>query len=63
MTTLQTQIPDSLYEQLKALAEKEKLSIDELVTLSLSAQVSAWKRKDDLEARAMRGSKALRACP
>lgn len=56
MTTLQTQIPDSLYEQLKALAEKEKLSIDELVTLSLSAQVSAWKRKDDLEARAMRGS-------
>ena len=56
MTTLQTQIPDSLYEQLKALAEKEKLSIDELVTLSLSAQVSAWKRKDDLEARAKRGS-------
>lgn len=30
MTTLQTQIPDSLYEQLKALAEKEKLSIKAL---------------------------------
>ncbi len=56
MTTLTAQIPDSLYQQVKALAEKEKLSIDELVTLSLSAQVRTWIRKDDLEARAMRGS-------
>jgi hypothetical protein len=56
MTTLKAQVPDSLYKQVQKLVEKEKLSIDELVTISLSAQVKAWMRTDYLEERAMRGS-------
>jgi len=56
MTTLKAQVPDSLYEQVKILAEREKISIEQFVTMSLSVQVTAWMGKDSLEKRAMRGS-------
>ena len=56
MKPITVQIPDSLYEQIEALAEREKMPIDGLVAIALSAQVSAWMTKDYLEERGKRGS-------
>lgn len=56
MTNLNAQIPDSLYKQVEALAARENISVDQLVAIALSAQVSAWMTKDYLEQRAERGS-------
>ncbi|MEB3218948.1 MAG: hypothetical protein VKN72_22305 [Nostocales cyanobacterium 94392] len=56
MTNLNVPIPDSLYKQIEALAVKENVSIEQLVAIALSAQVSAWMTKDYIEEKAKRGS-------
>lgn len=56
MTDLNIKIPESLYKQIEALASKENISIEQLVAVALSAQVSAWMTKDYLEEKAKRGS-------
>lgn len=56
MTNLNVPIPDSLYKQVEALAVKENVSIEQLVAIALSAQVSAWMTKDYIEEKAKRGS-------
>jgi len=56
MTTIETQIPDSLYKQVKSLAERESISVDQLVSIALAGQVSDWLTKDYLAERAARGS-------
>ena len=49
-------IPDALYQQIEALAKQEDISIEQLVTIALSAQVSAWMTKDYVEEKAKQGS-------
>lgn len=56
MTTIETHIPDKLFAQAKQLAERENVTLDQLVIIALTAQVSAWMTKDYLETRAARGS-------
>lgn len=56
MTTVETHIPDSLYKQIKSLAERESISVDQLISIALAGQVSAWLTKDYLAERAARGS-------
>jgi len=56
MTTLNAKIPDFLYRQIEALAQRENLPFDQLVSTALAAQVSAWITKDYLDERAKRGS-------
>ncbi len=56
MTTIETHIPDSLYKQVKSLAERESISVDQLISIALAGQVSAWLTKDYLAERAARGS-------
>ena len=56
MITLEAKVPDALYEQVKALAEQEQLTLDQLVAIALSAQVSAWATKDYLAERARQGN-------
>jgi len=56
MTNLNVQVPDSLYKQVEALAARENLSVEQLVAIALSAQVSAWMTKDYLKEKALRGS-------
>jgi hypothetical protein len=55
MTTLIAQVPDSLYRQIVQLAGQESMSLDQLVAMALSAQLSAWQAKEYLEKRAERG--------
>lgn len=56
MIELTAQVPNSLYKQVEALATREKISVDQLGAIALSAQVSAWMTKDYLAERANRGN-------
>jgi hypothetical protein len=56
MTQLQANIPASLYKQIESLAARENISIEQLVAIALSAQVSAWMTKDYLEEKSQRGN-------
>jgi hypothetical protein len=56
MTNLNVQLPESLYKQIEALAARENISVEQLATIALSAQVSAWMTKDYLEEKAKSGS-------
>ncbi|MBA2645884.1 MAG: hypothetical protein H0U81_03700 [Pyrinomonadaceae bacterium] len=55
MTKIESRIPDALFAQAKQLAERENISLDQLVTIALTAQVSAWMTRGHLETRAARG--------
>ncbi len=55
MTTIHAQVPDYLAKLAAEAAEKEKTTLDQIVALALSAQLSAWKVRDDMETRARRG--------
>jgi hypothetical protein len=41
-----------------AAAEREKVSMDQIVALALSAQLAAWKGSDDMATRAKRANPA-----
>jgi hypothetical protein len=48
-------VPDYLAALAKEAAAKEKTTLDQIIALVLSAQLSAWKVRDDMETRAKRG--------
>lgn len=56
MTTIKAQVPDPLARQVAELAEQEKVSVDQLVSIALAYQVSAWRKRDTMAERAKRGS-------
>jgi 23S rRNA G2445 N2-methylase RlmL len=56
MTILTAEIPDSLYRQIEKLAQQEKISVDQLVAIALSSQVSSWTTQHYIQERAKRGS-------
>lgn len=56
MTTIQAQVPDPLARQVAELAEQEKVSVDQLVSIALAYQVSAWRKRGTMAERAQRGS-------
>ena len=58
MSTLSLRLPDSLHKSARELAEKENISINQLITLALAEKLAALGAEDYLEARAKRGSKA-----
>ncbi|MFM2431412.1 MAG: hypothetical protein RLZZ511_2625 [Cyanobacteriota bacterium] len=56
MIELTTQLNETLYEQVAAIATQENLSLDQIIELALSAQVKAWADQKYLSERAQRGS-------
>ena len=58
MSTLSLRLPESLHKSARELAEKENISINQLITLALAEKVAALGAEDYLEARAKRGSKS-----
>ena len=56
MTAIQAQVPDSLAKQVEELARQEKVSVDQLVSIALACQVSAWRKRDTISERAKRGN-------
>ena len=55
MKTIQAQVPDYLAALATDAAAREHISLDQVVALALSAQLSAWKIREDIETRARRG--------
>ena len=58
MSTLSLRLPESLHKSARELAEKENISINQLITLALAEKLSALGAEDYLEMRAKRASKA-----
>jgi hypothetical protein len=58
MSTLSLRLPESLHKSARELAKKEKISINQLVTLALAEKVAAIGAEDYLEKRAKRANEA-----
>lgn len=54
MTTIQAHVPDPLARQLAELAEQEQVTVDQLISIALAYQVSAWRQRDTVAGRAGR---------
>lgn len=68
MSALSLRLPNSLHERARELAEREGISINQLVATALAEKISALMTEEYLEQRAKRGSrarflKALRQVP
>jgi len=55
MKTIQAQVPDYLAALAVDAAARESITLDQVIALALSAQLAAWKVRDDIETRAQRG--------
>ncbi len=58
MKTITANVPDYLAKLAAEAADKEKISLDQVVSLALASQVSAWQVRDDMATRAKRANLA-----
>ena len=56
MTTIEAKAPDYLARLAREAAEKENVTVDQIVALALASQISAWRVRDDIATRAARGN-------
>ena len=54
MSTLEVKIPDLLLKQVNEVAAKGKVSVDQIVSIALAAQVSASQAREGISSRAQR---------
>ena len=54
MKTLEVQVPDILVDEIKELAAKQNSTVDQIVSIALAAQVSAWRTRESIASRADR---------
>jgi hypothetical protein len=54
MSTLEVKIPDLLLKQVNEVAAKENVSVDQIVSIALTAQVSASQARENITSRAKR---------
>ena len=54
MKILEAQAPDILVDEIKELAAKQNTSVDQIVSLALAAQVSAWRTRESIASRGKR---------
>lgn len=57
MITIQTEVPESIYRQATALADKEHVSVERLASLALAQALAAWASQDMIAKRAKRGNR------
>lgn len=55
MTTINTKIPDTLFRQAVTIAEREEITLDEFIALSLASQISSWETGKTFTERAAKG--------
>jgi hypothetical protein len=55
MSTISLRLPDSLHRQIRELAEREDVSINQFVTTAVAEKLSALMTEEYLAARAKRG--------
>lgn len=56
MKTVQSQIPDFLFEKIESISVKENISIDQIVSMALSALIPILTVQENISDRAKRGS-------
>jgi len=54
MSTLEVKIPDLLLKQVNEVAAKGKVSVDQIVSIALAAQVSASQARESISSRSSR---------
>lgn len=57
MSTISLRLPESLHAHVRAVAEREGVSINQLITTALAEKLSALLTQDYLAERAARGSR------
>ena len=57
MSTISLRLPDSLHDQVRELAKRENVSINQFITLALAEKISALATEDYLAERALQGSR------
>ena len=57
MGTISLRLPESLHKAARELAKKERVSINQLITLALAEKISSLMTEEYLEERAKRGSR------
>ena len=57
MSTLSIRIPDSLHDRVRAIAKREKISINQFVSSAVAEKLAALLTEEYLAERAKRGSK------
>ena len=57
MSTISLRLPESLHKQARVLAERENVSINQLIATALAEKMSALLTGEYLEARAARGKR------
>ena len=57
MSTLSLRLPDSLHEEIKSLAKKEGISINQFISSAVAEKMSALLTEKYLEQRAKKGNK------
>ncbi|MEL6225314.1 MAG: toxin-antitoxin system HicB family antitoxin [Cyanobacteria bacterium J06626_14] len=55
MSTLNIQLPDSLYKSLERLAEQDGISLDQFIALAVAEKISALTTEGYLQERATQG--------
>lgn len=58
MTSLSLRLPESLHRQVRELAEREDVSMNQFIATAVAEKMSALLTVDYLEARARRGSRS-----
>ena len=57
MTTVETKIPDSILRQAKSFAERENISLEQVISLCLAHSLGVWTAESLVLERAKRGSR------
>jgi len=57
MSTISLRLPDSLHEEIRKLAKRENISINQLATLAIAEKIAALDTADYLMRRASRADK------
>ena len=58
MSTLSLRLPESLHKQVRELAQREGISINQFVAMAVAEKMSALMTEEYLEERARRGDRA-----
>ena len=58
MSAISVRLPDSLHRKVKEVAQRDNVSINQMITLAVAEKLSALETEDYLGKRAGKGSKA-----
>lgn len=57
MTTIEAKIPEPVLKQAEQLADREKISLEQLISLAVTQAIGVWSNESYISLRAKRGSR------